>query len=324
MKPFESTLGPLFEDYILYRAGLGYSAKQLRTILCSFDRYLCDQNAAIGDMTPRFFLELKKRHHKRQSTFNATLRTVRGFFAYLVRRRIVAENPLVDIECYEPNAFIPFVFSSRQTDALLRSVQDGLRKDDRQAFFRDFCAYTAIMLLARCGMRLREPLRLRLPDYRPDDKTLYIAKTKFSKDRLIPIPMAAATELETYLRVRGALIAGGNPYLLPGKNGRALNAKNVYRLFEQSVAKIGIEAKRTIIGNTTFGRPTPHCLRHSFAINTLKAVKERGQCPQNALAILSAYLGHTKYRYTAVYLKVLDAEHRKALVDFFIGRQEEI
>jgi integrase/recombinase XerD len=324
MKPFESTLGPLFEEYISYRASLGYSEKQLRTLLCLFDRYLVDQNAAVGDLTPLFFLDLKKRHHKRQSTFNATLRTVRGFFAYLVRRRIVTENPLLDIESYAPNAFIPFVFSRRQTDALLRSVQGSLRKDDRKVFFRDFSAYTAIMLLARCGMRLKEPLRLRLPDYRADDKTLYIAKTKFSKDRLIPMPMAAARELETYLRVRSALVTGGNPYLLPGKNGRALNAKNVYRLFEQSVAKIGIEAKRTIIGNTTFGRPTPHCLRHSFAINTLKAVRQRGQCPQNALAILSAYLGHTKYRYTAVYLKVLDAEHRNTLVDFSIGRQEEI
>lgn len=216
------------------------------------------------------------------------------------------------------------MFSRRQTDALLRSAQDSIRKDDRQAFFRDFSACTAIMLMARCGMRIREPLRLKLPDYRPDDKTLYIEKTKFSKDRLIPIPMAAARELETYLRIRSALITSGNPYILPGKKDRALNAKNVYRLFGHSVAQIGIGAKRTIIGNMTFGRPTPHGLRHSFAINTLKAVKERGESPQNALPILSAYLGHTKYRYTAVYLKVLDAEHRNALVDFSIGRQEEI
>jgi integrase/recombinase XerD len=42
------------------------------------------------------------------------------------------------------------------------------------------------------------------------------------------------------------------------------------------------------------------------------------------LKALSDYLGHSKYRYTAVYLKVLDAEHRKSLVDFAIGRQEEL
>jgi len=324
MKPFESSLGPLFEDYVSYRKSLGYSEKELGRTLRSFDRRLVDQNTSLEDLSPRFFIDLKKRHHRRQSTFNATLRTVRGFFAYLVRRRIVAENPLIDIESYAPNAFIPFVFTRRQTEALLSAAQDGIRKEAPEGFFRDFSTCTAIMLLARCGMRIKEPLRLTLSDYRPAERSLYIEKTKFHKDRLIPIPSKAASELETYLHVRGNLVAGDNPYLFPGKNGRALNAKNVYRLFDRSAAKIGIDEKRTIVGNTSFGKPTPHCLRHSFAINTLKAVKERGESPQNALPVLSTYLGHTKYRYTAVYLKVLDAEHRNALVDFSIGRQEEI
>jgi hypothetical protein len=35
-------------------------------------------------------------------------------------------------------------------------------------------------------------------------------------------------------------------------------------------------------------------------------------------------MGHAKYRYTAVYLKVLDAEKRQALVDFAISHQEEL
>ncbi|MDL1985079.1 MAG: hypothetical protein LWX54_12995 [Deltaproteobacteria bacterium] len=65
-------------------------------------------------------------------------------------------------------------------------------------------------------------------------------------------------------------------------------------------------------------------MRHSFAINTLKRIKQQGKSPQNALPILAVYLGHRKYRYTAVYLKVVDAEHRQGLVDFAISRQEEI
>ena len=76
--------------------------------------------------------------------------------------------------------------------------------------------------------------------------------------------------------------------------------------------------------NTTFGAPTPHSLRHSFAINTLKRLKQRGESSQKALPVLSAYMGHRKYRYTAVYLKVLDAEQRQGLVDFAILRQEDI
>ncbi len=298
MKPFESPIGPLFEDYIAYRAGLGYGEKQLRRILLGFDRYVQEQGAGLTNLTPVFFLGLKARHNKRRSSFNALLLAVRGFFAYLKRRQIVAENPLSDIESYPPNAYIPFVFSPQQTDALLFAAQKNIRKKDPDSFFRDYCAYLAIVLLARCGMRISEPLRLTLPDYRPSEKTLYIQKTKFHKDRLIPIPEAAA--------------------------GRAIHVKNVYRLFDQSVTQIGLNRKKHIIANTSFARPTPHSLRHSFAINTLSAVRQRGGCPQNALPVLSCYLGHVKYRYTAVYLKVLDAKHRNALVDFSIRRQEEI
>lgn len=324
MKAFESPIGPLFEDYISYRTGLGYSEKELRKVLLWFDRYLIEHHAMIADLSPRFFLDLKKKHHKRQSTFNVMLRTIRGFFTYLVRRQIVAENPLLDIPSYEPNAFIPFVFSREQTDALLRAVQEGIRKKDPDSFIRDYGTYMAIVLLARCGLRITEPLRLKLSDYHRSPKTLYIEKTKFRKDRLIPMPATAAKELDTYLGIRDAFVTSNNPYIFAAKNNGPLNKKTVYRIFDPSVRKIGINDERSVIGNTTFGRPTPHSLRHSFAINTLKAVKNRGGSPQNALPILSAYLGHAKYRYTAVYLKVIDAGHRKGLVDFAIRRQEEI
>ena len=324
MKAFESPLGPLLERYIAYRVSLGYGEKYLRRRLRSFDRYVFEHNADLGELSPRFFLEMKTAFNKRQSTFSNILLAARGFFAYLVRCQVITENPLLDIESYPPKAFIPFVFSKKQTDALLCAAQTAIRKSDPDTFFRDYCAYMVMVLLARCAMRIQEPLRLTLKDYPSTSRCITIEKTKFSKDRLIPLPMAAARELDTFLAVRRAFVTDGNPYLFAGKNGRPLHPKNVYRLFDQSVEKIGVACSRTIIGNTSFGKPTPHSLRHSFAINTLKAVRARGGSPQNALPVLSTYLGHVKYRYTAVYLKVLDAEHRNALVDFAIARQEEI
>jgi integrase len=115
-----------------------------------------------------------------------------------------------------------------------------------------------------------------------------------------------------------------NPFLLPGQEHGPLTDNRVYRLFRQAVKDIGIGQPRRIVANTTFGAPTPHSLRHSFAVNTLKRIKQRGESPQKALPVLSAYMGHRKYRYTAVYLKVLDAEQRQGLVDFAIARQEDI
>ena len=323
MKHFKSSLAQQMEKYISYRLSLGYTESNLRPQLYAFDQYVCDKEAGPDDLGPPFFLDFKKSLNKKQRTFNAILLAVRGFFNHLVRRQIIDENPLIDICSYTPNAFIPFIFSPDQIDKLLVIIQSAIRKDP-MCFFKDYSAYMAILLLARCGMRISEPLRLKPGHYRSKEGTIYIEKTKFSKDRLIPVPEAVISEMGNYLAVRKAFIQDQTPYLLPGQNGHTLSTKRIYKIFSRAVKDIGIDQPRRTIANTTFGNPRPHSLRHSFAINTLKRIKQQGKSPQNALPILAVYLGHRKYRYTAVYLKVVDAEHRQGLVDFAISRQEEI
>lgn len=95
-------------------------------------------------------------------------------------------------------------------------------------------------------------------------------------------------------------------------------------LFHQAVKDIGLDQSRKVIGNMNFSSPTPHSLRHAFAINTLKDIKERGKSPQHALPILATYMGHSEYKHTTIYLKFLDAEHRQGLIDFAISHQGEI
>jgi len=87
-------------------------------------------------------------------------------------------------------------------------------------------------------------------------------------------------------------------------------------VFHRAVAAIGIREQRQIIGDMTFGKPVPHSLRHSFAINTLTQIKTRGQNPQHALPVLAAYMGHRKYQYTGAYLKVNHARDRRGLIEF--------
>jgi integrase/recombinase XerD len=323
MKQFKSFQAQQMEEYISYRLSLGYTDSNLRGQLRDFDQYVCDKKAGPDDLRPPFFLDFKKSLKEKPQTFNAILLAVRRFFIYLVRRQIIDENPLIDICSYAEKAFIPFVFSPDQIDKLLSAVQSAIRKDPMY-FFKDYSVYMAILMLARCGMRISEPLRLKPDHYRNNEGTIYIEKTKFSKDRLIAVPKVVISEMDNYLSVRKAFIQDQTQYLLSGQNGHTLSTKKIYKAFGQAVKDIGINQPRRTIANTTFGNPTPHSLRHSFAINTLKRIKQRGKSPQNALPILAVYLGHSKYRYTAVYLKVVDAEHRQGLVDFAISRQEEI
>ncbi|TFG36672.1 MAG: integrase [Desulfobacterales bacterium] len=324
MKRFESFLAYRLEEYLAYRRSLDYVDENLRSCLRSFDRYVKENAVDPHSLTSLFFLTLRKELRGEARTVNAVLSAARGFFQFLVRQGHCPENPLRDIPPRPENAFIPYVFSPDAVERLLRAIRKRLRHD-RCYFFNDLTAYIAILLLVRCGLRISEPLRLLLSHYRRDEKTIYIKKTKFAKDRLIPLPQQTATEIDNYLAVRHALRDNDrNPFLLPGRDQKPLSANQIYPIFKQAVKDIGLKQPRRIIANTTFGAPTPHSLRHSFAVNTLKRIKQRGESPQKALPVISAYLGHRKYRYTAVYLKVLDAEQRQGLVDFAIARQEDI
>jgi integrase len=324
MKPFKSFLAPYLDDYIAYRQSLGFTDKHVRYPLRLFDDFVGARAASWEDMQPSFFIGFRNGLSGEARTVNSVVTGVRGFFHYLVRTGLIETNPLVHIPALKESAYIPFIFSGEQTEALLRAVEKSARRQE-QWFLKDLTVYLAVVLLARCGLRISEPLRLLLSHYRPDERTLYIENTKFKKNRLIPVPHSVATEIENYLSVRSALLSeDDNAFLLAWHNRSRLSKNQIYRAFHQAVVALGLQQPRRIIANTVFSPPRPHSLRHSFAVNTLKRIKERQGSPQQALPVLSAYLGHSKYRYTAVYLKLLDAEHRENLVDFAIESQEEL
>jgi len=321
MKNFHSFLAPELNDYMAYRQSLGYSIKVSRYHLLIFDRYLRSTNADWDMLKPFYFLEMRANLQMESRGVNRVLSSVRVFFQFLLRRDYVAENPLRDIPLCKENPIVPYVLSPGQIEQMLQVIGQKVRRSEKY-FLTDLAVYLAVLLLARCGMRISEPLQLMRQHYRKDDGTLYIEKTKFKKQRLIPVPNAAISEIENYLSVRKQLCpTDQNPYLLSGKKQRPLKDYQVRFLFRQALKDIGIDQSRKVIGNVNFNQPTPHSLRHSFAVNTLMNIKARGQNPQHALPVLAAYMGHSEYKYTSVYLKVTDAQSRKNLVDFSLWQK---
>lgn len=321
MKHFESFLAPKLEEFVAYRQGMGYAMKTLKSQLFSFDRYLKEKNTDWNALQPAFFLEMRSNLPNESCSVNKIITTTRKFFQFLIRQGSLAENPLRDIPALKENTVVPFVFSPEQTDQLLENISKRIRKT-KGRFLNDFTLYMAVLLLARCGMRISEPLKLKNHHYRRDDRTLYIERTKFNKDRLIPIPKDVITQVENYLSVRKSLLRYDySPFLLVRTDQKPPTDWQVRKLFHKAVTEIGVEQPRRVIGNVNFSQPTPHSLRHSFAVNTLLRIKKRKGSLQYALPVLATYMGHSIYWYTAVYLRVVDAISRKNLVDFTLWQK---
>jgi integrase/recombinase XerD len=324
MKPYESFLAPYLNEYLAYREELGYALQPSQGSLRMLDRHLHRAGATWSSLQPSFFLDMRNNLPLQAVSVNHVLSVARGFFRYLVRRGICEKNPLLDVPPLREELVVPYIFSPEQVDQLLKTVWKTMRRH-RSSFAKELALYMAMLLMARCGLRISEPLRLLKHHYRKDEGTIYIEKTKFSKDRLLPIPKAVIQEMDNYLSVRKDLSPHDqNPYLLANKDYGPLHHDQVSFLFRKVVQDMGIASSRKKLGNVIFNPPTSHSLRHSFAVNTLRAVRQRGQSPQHALPMLAAYLGHCNYVSTSVYLKVADADSRQGLYDFAIWQRGKL
>lgn len=306
------------EQYIEYQKSLAYIETAVAWLRL-LDRYLVMENVTtLKPLTPLFFLKMLKDLAIDQNTINSVIGGLRGFFQYLVRIEFCQTNPLTGIPRFKRNNIIPFIFSERETEQLLEAAWQQVRKENKLYFLGDISCCMALQLLARCGLRISEPLRLKVNDLRFDERTIYIRKTKFRKDRLIPIPRDVAKHLSDYLQLRKTLLPADNQnsYLLASSPTKGLHAQRIRNFFHHARKEIGLTQTKQIIGNTNISAPTPHSLRHSFAVNTLRRIKERGDSPQNALPVLAVYLGHRMYTYTTYYLKLTDADQHRNLIDF--------
>jgi integrase len=263
MNKFKSFLAPQLQQYVIYRHNLGYSMKASVSHLKTFDRYLMRKQAVQVLLQPSFFMGLQADLKIESRSVNNIVASVRVFFNYLVRTGAYDHNPVKDIPYLPENDILPYIFSPEQVNHLLSAVSSRIRKEAWHLYLMDLSYYMAMVLLTRCGLRISEPLRLKLNDYRFDEKTIYIEKTKFKKDRLIPLPASVAVELENYLATRRSLLGNVvNNYLLANYAARGLNDNRVRLVFHRAVSDIGLEQARQIIGNVNISCPTPHSLRH--------------------------------------------------------------
>jgi len=324
MKHFNSFLTEQMEDFIEYRLQLGYSIGTMVHHLKIFDRYVVEKNTTWASFNPLFFLEFRTSLNYENRSKNMGLRMVKMFFNFLIRKDLIQENPLLEIAQLPKNQIVPFIFSQEETELLINGVIKLMRRTE-PFYLGDFSAYLSFLLMARCGFRISETLNLLKINYLPEERTIYIEKTKFKKDRLIPIPKAVADEINNLLKVRQLLLdKEDNPLLLIKGNQTKLSKSYTAIKFKEVIKYINLDQPRKVIGTTNFCGPSHHSLLHAFAVNTLKRIKQQGKSPQNALPVLATYMGHSEYRYTTKYLKVLDAEHRHQMFDFSMSMHEAI
>ena len=153
-----------------------------------------------------------------------------------------------------------------------------------------------IGLLASTGLRSGEAVRLDRCDVDLVRGVLQIRKTKFRKDRLVPVHPTTLRALRDYAGHRDlAYPTPKSPAFFISTRGTRLLKGGLYYGFKQACALAGVNAHAA-------KALRPHDLRHRFAVTRLAEWHRQKLNVQSMLPLLATYLGHSRYSDTAYYV----------------------
>lgn len=158
---------------------------------------------------------------------------------------------------------------------------------------------TYVGLLASCGLRAHEAIRLTLADVvlTAMPPRLIIRQTKFRKSRLVPLHATTAVALGTYATRRRQLGYDGIcDAFFVSERGTPLNYHVIARTFVTLARRVGLRGPAGERGVSL------HHLRHSFAVARLAAWAQAGDDVPARVPALAVYLGHARFRDTYWYL----------------------
>lgn len=302
---FESELAPWFEAFLKHRAGRQMQMHDWAAQLRRLDRLALESGARTPEqITPAILQRFLTENRPSPRTRNARLSRLRGLQRFLEPRGAELHLP-AGLAVPEPD-FRPHIFTLSEIGRVL----GAMRHLGQQArHFRWLGIETIVFLLYACGMRLREPLGLRVCDVDLDQATLFLHCTKFYKQRWVPLGAGATRRLQAYREARQALFPDRNapqdPFFL-SPHGRGVGKMVLQREFGRVVAQLHIASRGTA------RRPRLHDLRHTLAVHRMYQWYSEGADVQNKLPLLSAYLGHDRLHHTEAYLHLTDDLIRQA------------
>lgn len=252
----------------------------------------------LDNLTIREYLATLYEQKRKKTSIARKLATLRTFFKFLCREEVLKLNPARLVASPRLEKKLPVTLT---VDDVIRFIEAP--EADTALGKRDRCI---LELLYGTGMRVSELCGLNLDDIDYDHQSIRV-RGKGRKERIVPFGSKALETLETYLGVRGELLAEASAddraamAVFLNYQGTRISTRSVGRMVDKYL-KICADMRNI----------SPHSLRHSFATHLLNAGAD--------LRAIQELLGHARLSTTQKYthvshermMEVYDKAHPKA------------
>lgn len=280
-----------FIDYLGVERGLADNTLlAYRRDLNKYVAYLTKKKIKELDQVKRdditnFMFDQKEKGLSANSICRA-LAAIKMFHRFLVRERLVKEDPTNLVDTPKLWKRMPDVLSVSEIEAMIEAA-----KGKKWQQVRD---HAILELFYASGMRVSELVNLKLDNVNMDVGYVRCIG-KGSKERIIPIGKRAKEAVQQYCdKSRVKLVKDEfNLSLFLSRLGRKLSRQSIWKIIKYYAKKAKI--KKTI---------KPHTLRHSFATHLLENGAD--------LRSVQEMLGHSDISTTQIYTHV-DKERLKSI-----------
>lgn len=219
------------------------------------------------------------------------LASVRSFFAYWVRKRVIPYSPMAGIRIeLAASRVLPNFMTLDEVAAILQAAQQQWRERGTFLALRNLAI---IEVLFATGLRVGELVSLRLTDFRPMERSLLI-QGKGRRERLAFFVVPASYDLiTTYVTARQTTPALSETLFI-NTSGTALSTQTVANLIRSLCTTAGVTK-----------HVTPHTFRHTVATLLLRNGAD--------LRVVQEILGHASITMTQRYTHVAKEHVRDAM-----------
>ena len=289
MSNFAKTLAGRIEAYIALRRSLGYAFQKQATTLRALAQYV-EAREVDGPLTRNLASAFVVSWRGTPDGRAIRHAVVRRFCEYLAIYDPRTEA--LDRRAFPRSRAIPP--PRILTDDELRSLITACRHISPRYPQRGMVLMTLVGLLASTGLRSGEALRLDRVDVDLGAGLLHIRKSKFRKDRLVPVHATTLAALHRYALCRDAAFPTpkDSAFFLSSRGNR-LSPSGLRTAFRTACKLAGLNDGKAL---------RPHDLRHRFAVTRLAAWHRAQVDVQALLPVLATYLGHARYSDTAYYV----------------------
>ncbi|RLB88428.1 MAG: integrase [Deltaproteobacteria bacterium] len=300
--PFRSLLSGDIQIYLDFKRATGRKFNTEEATLRIFDRFLFNYPVVnrTGLTPPLIEAFLASRPRTRPRSFNHLLGVLRCFFAWVVIQGRLTHSPVQARPRRANSRLLPFLFKPEQVQRILKITAQ--LSDNPRASHRSEVYSLIFRLMYGLGLRVGEVVRLCHKDVDRVRQLLLIRETKFGKSRFVPFGPNLGKHIETYLLQRLKWYGQWQPDdpLFSFTRKRPLRPETISHTFHQLLPKIELTP------SAGTAPPCLHCLRHSFAVQTLLRWYRSGIDPSQRLFHLSIFMGHSDPVSTSWYLTITD------------------